>query len=102
MCSRASEVSSLILRLVGCASMNRVLRSTTVTSAPRCPLPMTVSASQSPRRERSSTNAGPSEMSVRQGIRPRKSRFPYRLRHLLGECRKRRCSEPPFALSSHT
>ena len=28
--SRASEVSPLVLRLIGCASMNRVLRSTTV------------------------------------------------------------------------
>ena len=35
--SKASIVSSLVLRLVGCASMRQVLRSTTLTSAPQFP-----------------------------------------------------------------
>ena len=43
---RASVVAALVLRGRGAARMSRERRSTSVTSAPRCPLPMTVSPSE--------------------------------------------------------
>ncbi len=71
--------------------MNFDIRSTSVTSTLRCPLPITVSTSQSPTRDLAITHSGRSEMSTRFGMQPRPRSRPAVIFGFL----PRRAADPP-------